>query len=180
LKGPNFKLTAHMQTSPNEAQATGHESRLMKNEPNFKLNMKPTWFMGTPNAPTKYEKGIVFYYHLFQKNQKFYKKFQKNTQTPSILPPLFCCFFITFHSFSITFTLFSALFRLFSNFWTKRYLSPCTSKTYITFYQEKPFKLHKIRSKSFTRLRRKKCKTNPISFKPKLRIHYTIYPSNNP
>ena len=49
------------------------------------------------------------------------------------------------------------------------HLTPCVSKAYINISSQNT--LHQSRAKSFTRLRRKICKTNPIYIKEKIGIY---------
>jgi hypothetical protein len=65
----------------------------MQNEPNFKTR-----------KPNKQENGVVFYYHLFQKNHQLFKKKSKKIQKNALC-----------------------------KFQTLTHLTPCTKKTYITF-----------------------------------------------
>ncbi len=155
---PNFTPKPFHFAHARGTRVTGHGSRFIQNEPNF-----------THKAPTKHAKDEDFTHIFSKKNTKYYEILQNNPKIYSQKVYILITFSTLFPSFSITFTRFSALFVLFSNFLTLTHLTPCTTKTYITFYP----KIHFTRGIYTHLVRREKMKNKPNLTPPGLIFYVT-------
>jgi hypothetical protein len=88
---PNFTTNANMPTSPHESRATGHESQLMQNEPNF--NTKRTRNKGDFVAKSCkqhkiYPQFCSTFTQKYKKNANFSSETPQKARTfPLIYPP---------------------------------------------------------------------------------------------